>query len=182
MMLNILSLFIASSLITRVRASRAPAGQGYTLKDLQDLPNMSWQDLKEHKGEWVMRKAKQNIIPRREEFTSMGALTQDLDFNILTNPNSLLIWMPTQSLALRMAYGKTQWNCQHFFGIISNKWFLLDLIFVSPQKNTLGAPLAREALVMTCYAPTAVIQAVTANTRRNHTWSITWKRETGPPV
>lgn len=88
----------------------------------------------------------------------------------------------TQSLALRVADGKTKWKCQNFFGIISNKRFLLDLFFLSPQKNTLVALLAREALVMTCYVPMAVIQVVTDNTRRNHTWSITWKRETGPPA
>lgn len=91
--------------------------------------------------------------------------------------------MSIQSLALRMGYSRIK--CQDFFGIISNKEFLLDLILLSPQNNTLAASLARQVLTVACYLPTAAIQvatAVTANMRRNHTWSISWKRETGPPT
>lgn len=38
---------------------------------------MSWQDFKEHREEWVMREAKQNITLGREEFTGMGAFIQN---------------------------------------------------------------------------------------------------------
>lgn len=38
---------------------------------------MSWEDLKEHIGEWVMKEAKQNITLGKEEFTGMGALVQE---------------------------------------------------------------------------------------------------------
>lgn len=50
-------------------------------------------------GEWTM-------TLDRGEFTGMGTLTQDLEFNILTRLNGLLIGKAPQGLDLRMFYGK----------------------------------------------------------------------------
>lgn len=54
--------------------------------------------------------------------------------------------MVPQSLAFRMDYSKIK--CQNFFGIISNKEFLLDLILLSCKNNTLATFLAREVLAV----------------------------------